>query len=238
MFDNHEIRLVARKAVDIFASHGFVSCLFGSTACALYGCSRTPNVRLVPCYPIFFSTTHGFGQDVDIIVMTESYTQEELKRLLIRDPDSAFYIRPSRKIGATYAIVYYTLGEERFCKLDVLIPGVLSIPNVPPERIVHIDGLPVLPFMTLLLMKLQGWSDHRASGRSDMWEKQYVDVRDINQMLGIAATRGEDVNKETWLPKDFLDVARARVVRFVEHFRQSTRWERIGFEVVSEDDHT
>lgn len=46
MFDNHEIRLVAQKAVDILASHGLVSCLFGSAGCALYGCSRTPNVRL------------------------------------------------------------------------------------------------------------------------------------------------------------------------------------------------
>lgn len=211
MLDNQEIRLVARKAVDIFASHGLVSCLFGSAACALYGCSRIPN-------------------DVDIIVMTKSHAQEELKQLLVQHPKSDFYIRPSRRIGATYVIVYCNLGEERFCKLDVLIPGILNIPNVAPERIVHIDGLPVLPFMLLLLMKLQGWSDHRAAGRTDMWEKQYVDVRDINQMLGIAATRGEDVNRETWLPKEFLDMARARVVRFVEHFRQPARWESIGFD--------
>lgn len=164
--------------------------------------------------------------------MTDTYSQEELKQLLVRHPGSDFYVRPSRRISATYLIVYYNLGEERFCKVDILIPGVLNIPHIPSTRIVHIDGLPVLPFMALLLLKLQGWSDHRASGRSDMWEKQYVDVRDINQMLGIAATRGEDVNDETWLPKDFLEVARARVVRFVEYFRQPARWERIGFEVV------
>lgn len=174
-------------------------------------------------------------QDVDIIVMTASFAQEELKQLLVQHPGSDFLLRPSRRIGATYTIVYCDLGDERFCKLDVLIPGILNIPSISSDRIVHIDGLPVLPFMALLLMKLQGWSDHRASGRSDMWEKQYVDVRDINQMLGIAASRGENVNNETWLPKDFLDVARQRVVRFVEHFRQPARWERVGFEVASDE---
>ncbi|KAH8102674.1 hypothetical protein BXZ70DRAFT_799381 [Cristinia sonorae] len=216
MFEDSELHLVARKAVDIFASHGLVCCLFGSFACALYGCSRPPN-------------------DVDIVVMTGTHTQEELKQLLVRHPSSDFYLRPSRRIGATYTIAYCSLGEERFCKIDVLIPGVLNIPRVPSERITNIRDLPVLPFMALLLMKLQGWSDHRASARSDMWEKQYVDVRDINQMLGIAAVRDEDVNRETWLPPEFLDAARARVGRFIEKFRQGARWERIGFEVAVED---
>lgn len=68
-----------------------------------------------------------------------------------------------------------------------------------------------------------------------MWEKQYVDVRDIGQMLGIAVERGEDVNRESWLPEAFLDAARTRVVRFVEHFRQPARWERVGFAVASDE---
>ena len=40
-----EICEVAEEAVQIFSNNGYDCCLFGSTACALYGASRCPNVR-------------------------------------------------------------------------------------------------------------------------------------------------------------------------------------------------
>jgi len=208
-----EIRTVARKSVALLAEQGLSSCLFGSSGCSLYGCTRKPN-------------------DVDIIVMTTEYSTEELKELIAVQPNTRFYLRGSKTVGATYKVLFYSLGKKRSCKVDVLIPGVLNIPYISPDRIVHIDGLPVLPFIPLLLLKLQGWSDHRASAREDMRQKQYIDIRDLQQLLTIAAQKGENVGDvDQWLPASFMFAGRERIRRFVETYRQPEGWERIGFSV-------
>ncbi|KAI0072470.1 hypothetical protein K474DRAFT_1605084 [Panus rudis PR-1116 ss-1] len=207
-----EIFLVARKVVEALNKLRLPCCLFGSTACTLNGTSRTPN-------------------DVDMIVMTESYDQETLKRL-IASYDRSFYLLPSRKVGETYKILYRRLaGFRRSCKVDVLIPGTLNIPLIPPHRIEIIDNFPVLPLFPLLLLKLQGWSDHRASSRSDMQEKQYVDVRDLAQLLAIAVNKGAHLENARWLPDSFIQAAIDRVQRYVECYRQPDDWRRIGFDV-------
>ena len=121
--------------------------------------------------------------------------------------------------------------RKRSCKVDVLVPGILNIPFVPTQHIVSLEDLPVMPLIALLLLKLQGWEDHRLSGRSDMQQKQYVDVRDIQQLLQIAAQRGETVSDMTWLPHDFVDAGQKRLNRFLGNFRPTSShlWEIIGF---------
>lgn len=207
-----EVYLVARKATNVFRVQGLSCCLFGSAGCSLIGCTRTPN-------------------DVDIIVMSNEYTTEYLKELLVNN-GKGFYKRASKKIDATYTVLYCRLsGYKRSCKVDILIPGILNIPFIASNRIEIIDGFPVLPLFPLLLMKLQGWSDHRASSRSDMQLKQYVDARDLVELVAIAARRGEHVDDGRWLPTSFLELATTRVAAFVEAHRQPTNWRRIGFDV-------
>ena len=169
--------------------------------------------------------------------MTTSHSTEELKQLIARS--RGFYLRPSKKPEETYKILFYNLtpdefGDRRYCKVDILVPGIMNIPMLPRARIVWIDRLPVLPLIVLLLLKLQGWSDHRASTRSDMQQKQYADIRDINQLVATAASRG-NVNIEqdaSWLPESFVGRGREHLALYLRIVRpsQTSYWRDIGFD--------
>ena len=169
-----EICEVAERAISIFSNNGFNACLFGSTACALYGVARCPNVRdlSVVCY---LYRTDRDDQDVDLIVLASEDT-EYLKRLLTQE-DGRFFLVPSRSRRARYKVLWYELpparrGGARKCKIDILVPGGdLMIPHIPSQNVKRRDGLPVKPPLPLLLIKLQGWMDHRDSDRLDFQEK-------------------------------------------------------------------
>ncbi|KAI0792337.1 hypothetical protein C8Q75DRAFT_752408 [Abortiporus biennis] len=216
-----EVRQVAQRAISIFTRNGLSACLFGSAGCSLYGCSRSPN-------------------DVDIIVMSNIYTTEQLKQMLVRG-NKLFYTRPAKTPGATFKVLFHKLPvreyhdvPRRYCKVDLLIPGVLNIPFISSERIVRLGSLPVLPIIPLLLLKLQGWSDHRASTRADLVAKQYTDIRDVAELLRIVVERGEHLDQAVeWLPAEFIDAAKERLTRYFEIVRPSQsvtqNWSTIGF---------
>ncbi|KAI0803200.1 hypothetical protein BC629DRAFT_1438256 [Irpex lacteus] len=155
-----KVRATAQKAIDAFAYYGLACCLVGGAACQLYGTSRTPG-------------------DVDIVILTTSYDTERLKAMLVaRDP--TFYLRPAKTFGATYKVLWarigYSYAQSDACKVDILTPGIMNIPDVPREHIVTIDGFPVMPMIPLLLLKLQAWTDHRAATKPYLHDKQYQDV--------------------------------------------------------------
>lgn len=163
---------------------------------------------------------------------------EYLKRLLTEENEN-FYLVRSRNRNANYEVLWYELpptrrGGSRECKVDILIPGGdLGIPDIPHSYIKRRNGLPVIPPLPLLLMKLQGWTDHRNSSRRDFQEKQYVDVEDIEEMLTIVCNTGTHINSRslTWLPDDFVSAAQEHVYEYVEEFPQSAmEWEALGFE--------
>ena len=175
-------------------------------------------------------------KDVDIIVMTTTYSTEDLKTFVSATP--GFYLRPSQRPGQTYKILFYKLkptmwANRRSCKVDILVPGIMNIPHVPPEQIVWVNRLPVLPLIVLLLLKLQGWSDHRASTRSDYQQKQYVDIRDLSQLVVTAAREGVRLDNATWLPDTFISRGREHFALFLRIVRpaQTSYWRDIGFEV-------
>ncbi|TCD70778.1 hypothetical protein EIP91_001809 [Steccherinum ochraceum] len=210
-----EIRQIAQKAVTIFESAGLTCCLFGGAACELNGCSRTPN-------------------DVDLIVMTSSYTTETLKNTLVAGGGGDFYTRPSKMIGATYRLLFCriptsSLFAHKSCKVDILIPGIMNLPMLPTSSFVRIDNLPVLPFSALLLMKVQGWSDHRKSERSDYRLKQHQDAKDVNELLAIGKERGERLTPET-LPSDFWLAGMKLIVEYVNVKGGRMSWEELGLQ--------
>ena len=171
------------------------------------------------------------------MVMTSTYGQETLKNFLTQK-DSAFYTRPAKSPGATYRVLFYKLlGYHRFCKVDVLVPGTMDIPLIASHRILRINDIPVMPIIALLLLKLQGWSDHRASTRLDMQEKQYVDIRDINQLLQFAVDRGESVQQATWLPESFVEAGQERLNKYLTTTRpvSASSWSDIGFDTSALD---
>ncbi|KAJ6450364.1 hypothetical protein C8R45DRAFT_1224099 [Mycena sanguinolenta] len=212
-----EVERVAQAAVTALLTAGIRSCLVGGMACSIYGNSRVPG-------------------DVDIVCLTDTLTQEALKAILVAT-DSNFYTVASKDPFATYRVLWYRLGYRRSCKVDVLQPGIMNIPAVPVPRIAYRkrrSDLPLMPFLPLLLLKLQAWMDHRAEVKPYLHAKQYVDVRDIGELLELA-TEKYDVNIKLdakWLPESFLRAAVARVKAYVKCFPDSAeQWRSIGFRV-------
>nr|VWP02637.1 Candidapepsin-7 (EC (ACP 7) (Aspartate protease 7) (Secreted aspartic protease 7) [Ganoderma boninense] len=216
-----EVLDIARKAIRIFAKYGLECCLVGSAASYLYGVPRTPN-------------------DVDLVVLTTAYTQERLKEILVRE-DSSFYLVRSKNWRATYRVLWHRLSSATYprpsvdCKVDILIPGILNIPNVPREHVRTLSGLPVMPMIPQLLLKVQGWSDHRASPRTDMQLKQHVDVRDIDQLLAIAVDEGASVRAREcgWLPGSMTAAAQTRLWSYTLRASVGSKdqWRKLGFEL-------
>ncbi|KAF5380178.1 hypothetical protein D9615_006211 [Tricholomella constricta] len=221
-----ETRKAARAAITTLERHDLKSCLFGSAACAIYGTeNREPN-------------------DVDLIVLTDM-DPEDIKDLLASSNDK-FYLVPSTNPRNTYQVLWFSLPsprgrgcgrgrQGRSCKVDILIPGLLSIPNIPPRRIVYVepfDGIPVVPLLALLLLKLRGWTDHMEDRRRRMREKVEVDEEDIDELLQLAVEEYDGVhrNKARWMPRWFVREAKERVERYVEAWPDSADfWSELGF---------
>ncbi|EIN08707.1 hypothetical protein PUNSTDRAFT_86711 [Punctularia strigosozonata HHB-11173 SS5] len=219
-----EIYDVAQVAANIFEDHGLPVCLFGSTACALWGIDRRPN-------------------DVDMVVMTDQYDSEELKYMLVNE-DGSFYLVPSANPRNNYEVLWYTLrsarnAERRACKVDILLPGTMDIPWIPTPRVVYrhpfgvedIRSLPVMPLEPLLLLKLQGWSDHLASPRMDFQEKVHTDADDIAQLVEICVDAGVKPHKAKWLDFDFRKKGLERVHDFADAYPEVWGWAELGYRV-------
>ncbi|KIK55979.1 hypothetical protein GYMLUDRAFT_99387 [Collybiopsis luxurians FD-317 M1] len=178
-----DIDTATRATIAALNSLDINCCLVGSVACFAYGMSRTPN-------------------DIDMVALTSSYTQEDLKRRIV-SYDPRFYLIASKDPYATYRVLWFRLyGIRRACKVDILLPGIMNIPSVSPQRIYRIKNhpswnvsghrsyyssltvdYPLMPFLPLLLLKLQAWQDHGESSKAHMRLKQPTDVQDIRELL-------------------------------------------------------
>ena len=176
----------------------------------------------------------GHTQDLDILCLTSTYSQESLKDELVR-LNPRFYTVASRNPKATYRVLWYHLIETDSClKVDLLVPGTLDIPEVPLSEIdyTNIYELPCAPMSHLLLLKLQGWIHHGEALAIQYRRKLPQDEEDINGMLKIARRKGLKPRTETYLPQSFLSVAEARVKEYVMSCPNSKEdWAALGFEV-------
>ena len=173
-----------------------------------------------------------------MVVLTNSFEQETIKEMIVVKDDDFFLVR-SKRPGATYRILYYALKPwGAWCKVDILIPGALNVPFVPINLVVHIQDMPLMPLFAVLLLKLQGWTDHRDSEREDWQEKQYVDVDDIMELLKIIVNNHpyQIVGHQRWVPHSMILAAQERVDEFVrEQPGTKSGWLYIGFKVQSKN---
>ena len=114
-------------------------------------------------------------QDIDIVVSKEKTDAEDIKEA-IAGADNRYYLERSRKRGATHQILYCRLpgrktDPERCVNVDILVPPTLGLPEIPDINghleVILFGWIPVMPIFDLLVMKTQGWWDHRTSPRSD-----------------------------------------------------------------------
>ncbi|KAJ3793436.1 hypothetical protein GGU11DRAFT_691798 [Lentinula aff. detonsa] len=210
-----EIDIATRATVTALESLNLDCCLVGSVACFAYGMSRTPN-------------------DIDMVVLTSRYTQERLKSFLVH-LDARFYLIASKDPSATYRVLWFRLpGYHRSCKVDLLLPGIMNIPSVDPNRVVLVElsstDYPLMPFLPLLLLKLQAWQDHGESPKLFMRQKQPTDVRDIQELLQLAEQKYATAVETPYLPESFVQAGKTRVRKFIGMYPWSEKqWKILGF---------
>lgn len=178
------------------------------------------------------------------------YDIEELKERLVRS-DPNFYLVPARNPGNTFQVLWYQLpgrdgqssSGSRRCKVDILLTGSepLAIPFIPPDRIkYHPSGsarqsqIPLLPLLPLILLKVQGWLDHRDDDlRPWMKSKVPQDEQDLRRLLELAynsenfTRMKEDLG---WLEGWFVNKAETWVKKYVDEWEDSALdWAVLGF---------
>jgi hypothetical protein len=109
--------------------------------------------------------------------------------------DSNFYTIASRALFATYHVLWYRLpGFHHFSKIEVLLPEIMTSLQWLP-RVAYRRSRSGMPLMSLLLLKLQAWMDHRAPDKFYPWQNQHIDTRDIGELLELAVEKYVNVRE-------------------------------------------
>ncbi|KAH6866278.1 hypothetical protein BKA70DRAFT_1579869 [Coprinopsis sp. MPI-PUGE-AT-0042] len=124
-----------------------------------------------------------------------------------------------------YTFTYISLDIMYFCSISlgssILALGLLSI------------LIPLVPMITLLVLKLRGWCDHRKDDtRPWMREKVVQDEEDIEEMLRMAADEGHSVRDgdREWWYEEFVKDALDWIEEYVENWPETEDdWQHLGF---------
>ena len=165
--------------------------------------------------------------------LSSPLNQEGLKRRLV-SLNSRFYLVNARDPSAQYKVLWYLTDTGSRIKVDLLFPGVLDIPDIPPSCITrtNIYSLPCAPLSLILLLKLQAWIHHGDSLHTRYFLKKPTDARDINALLSFATRMGLKPRTEKWLPVSFVTTSESRVRRYVREVPASARqWLDLGYDV-------
>ncbi|KAJ6520510.1 hypothetical protein C8R45DRAFT_955424 [Mycena sanguinolenta] len=212
----------AETTINILRQHNLPTAIFGSLACKLYGNSRCP-------------------KDADILVLTPAgdITAEILKQILVAAAPRFFYLKNARDPAATYRILWFRQpSHRRETKVDILVPGPMSLPHIPLPRIRWVSGLPLAPFCFILLHKLKGWADHRDAPEGFKRARQSTDAADVRRLLDVAAEMRVLQAEPSWYKDlELFDAelqadSEVRVRQYcVEFPGRAERWRSLGFDV-------
>ncbi|KAF7330124.1 hypothetical protein MSAN_02462200 [Mycena sanguinolenta] len=222
----------AETTINILRQHNLPAAIFGSLACRLYGNSRCPKGNFFP-------------QDADILVLTPAsdITAEILKQLLVAAAPRFFYLKNARDPAATYRILWFRQpSHRRETKVDILVPGPMSLPHIPLPRIRWVSGLPLAPFCFILLHKLKGWADHRDAPEGFKRARQSTDAADVRRLLDIGAEMRVLQAEPSWYKDlELFDAelqadSEVRVRQYcIEFPGRAERWRSLGFDVPEPD---
>ncbi|KAF7308919.1 hypothetical protein MKEN_01092400 [Mycena kentingensis (nom. inval.)] len=193
-----EIQCAAFATTSVLETAGYTCCLVGSGACYEWSRRRVPN-------------------DVDVLVLPtaeQTKSAKEIKDDLAAAHPTEFILLPrDDKPDARYLVLWYVLDDARRCNVDVFVPGMISLPFFPLDRVARPKGLPALPLLGTLLHKVIAWSAHKAKKQED---KRMNDEGDIMGMLELL-DRLETDEKGIY-PSWFLDEAFEQVEQYREIF--------------------
>jgi hypothetical protein len=207
-------------------------------------CSQCALFLLVLSIPFRLKGLQLKTQDIDLIVSEDSngirkeLGSEEIKETIV-GADGRYFLEPYRRRGATHHILYCRLpgwetDAERSIKLDIVVPPTLGLPKIKESEAILINGIPVMPIFDLLVMKTQGWWDHRTSLRVDSEAKESADLSDICALLERAKEEKVsyvDEADEDRHSQEFMDHVRTLVSIFVSVYDRHEQWRALQFPV-------
>ena len=176
-----------------------------------------------------------------MIVLTQDWDPEDIKDLLGSAPE--FHLVPSTNPKNTYRVLWFSLlttsntqTDAPRCKVDILTPGLLGIPPIPPRHLSTMSNIPLVPLLPLIFLKLRGWTDHLTSRLPHMQEKTWVDEEDIDEMLCLGVetygARLETEEVKGWMPEWFVEEGKKRAEKYARAFPDSAGWwRRLGVAV-------
>ena len=181
-------------------------------------------------------------------MIVKTRTSAETIKDSIVSRDDRYYLVPSTNPQNTYQVLWFRLTavdserelvgratKERSCKVDILIPGTISIPWIPYDRIIRHDdrpSIPLTPIVTLIMLKLRGWADHKNDPRKDIREKLKRDEDDLEEMLTLAVNEWDIRSTEDWWPWWFVSEGDKRIADFVKEWPGSKAyWNELGFDL-------
>ncbi|KAF5352419.1 hypothetical protein D9756_006296 [Leucocoprinus leucothites] len=216
----------ATATIVALKKHGITCVAVGSLACKLYGSSRDPN-------------------DVDMLILRSPdapvRTAEQVKDLIVTTDPSHFFLKSPRDPMAPYRILCYRRTSfEAYCKVDILMPGTMYLPNVPHPSsrsyITTISDIPLIPFSLLLLLKLHAWSEHLAEKEQHQRIKHVQDAADVWQLLNMKEKVAELQRAQPWhdaelFSEEFQGLTKTQVKNYCKKYPQrADAWRTLGFE--------
>jgi hypothetical protein len=181
----------------------------------------------------------------------QSYTIDALKRMLVND-NSCFFLRLAQRPGARHQTLWYryfatdesTVATE--IKVDIALPGIMHLPNLPLSRIHWIqheqisphevtDRLPLLPPSVILLQKLQAWRDLRFAKHKE-FDTVPNDVLDIQDMLKLPCVLALASHPGIWKDSELFDeefqrLTQGRMREFCYCYGSTSEvWTTLGFD--------
>ncbi|TFK59800.1 hypothetical protein BDN72DRAFT_905536 [Pluteus cervinus] len=212
----------AKTVVKVLHGKQIPCAIFGGLACRIYGNPRCP-------------------KDVDVLVLhspqANSLFDRQIKEIIVETDPYHFYLKVPRDPNATYRILMFRQKPDGYeCKVDIVIPGIMYLPNLSPTLLTWMDRLPLIPYELLLLHKLQAWDDHRKA--VDQWkkDKQYVDAEDVKQLMrlsyGLRLRTHKPWNNPEIFIEEFCVLTLERVKDFCVAYPECREgWKLLGFEV-------
>ncbi|KAF4575391.1 hypothetical protein EYR36_006750 [Pleurotus pulmonarius] len=214
-----EIVLVARVAVNALRGLGLECVLVGGAACGAFGSSL-------------------IAKNVDIVVLSADVGREEIKRRMAAR-DSNFFLASPETPHATYKVLWYDISPT----VNILAPGVMNIPDVPQGCAVIASGqwwgLPLMPLIPLLMLRLQDWMEHRKPGvrfsRRSVENQRNDEFLTIGDLLDVGVRRGYTLDAyRAWLPVSLLETAEEQIPTYnIYHPMKAGHWQRLGFSAAS-----
>ncbi|KAJ2915703.1 hypothetical protein MD484_g4703, partial [Candolleomyces efflorescens] len=211
--------VAARHVVDILKGFGIKCAVFGSAASQLYSDGRTR----VP-------------EQLDILILrkiSHTITPISLKKSLFRADPGRFEWKNGILLYLFSTPFYPSQTQaKRACKVEILSPAwTVDLPNFESSDVIWVDDLPVAPFFTLLMFKLQVW------GNGYNLRSRAHDVKSLLQLISSlpASTFRPGADWERMSAK-FRRDSGDRVKRFCSrYYFPETRptWRMLGFRVES-----